>query len=158
MLTNILVIILLSLSSTNSSQPPNASSYATVTSVVDGDTFDANIQGKEYRVRLIGVDTPETKHPTKPVGCYGPEASRYMTTLLPRGTKVVLRLDKEWKDKYGRMLAYVYVNNTFVNLKLVEEGFAKPMKFYPNVLHAYEFDKAANKAKAEKVGLWKMCK
>ena len=158
MFVSLLALLVVSLPSSGGTQPPNASSSATVISVVDGDTFDANIQGKKYRVRLIGVDTPETKHPTKQIACYGPEASRYLSTLLPKGIKVVLRLDKEWKDKYGRMLAYVYVNNLFVNLNLVEKGFAVPMKYYPNVTHANEFQLAADKAQASNIGRWKVCK
>ena len=131
----------------------------TLISVIDGDTINVNVNGKTQRVRLIGIDTPETKHPNKKIECYGMEANRYVNTLLPKNTKVIIHLDKETKDKYGRMLAYVYIkhNNLFVNLDLIQKGFAKTMKFYPNVLHAYEFDKAASKAKTEKVGLWKMC-
>ena len=160
MIFNALTAIMLSLSIMPNCSDTKTNSVGTVMSVVDGDTIDVSIQGVKTRVRLIGVDTPETKHPTYRVGCYGPEASRYVNTLLPKGTKVILRPDKEAKDRYGRMLAYVYIqhNGLFINLDLVRKGFAKPMKFYPNVLHAYEFDKAASKAKEGKVGLWKMCK
>ncbi len=160
MIINVLTTIVLSISIIPDCSNTKTNSVGTVRSVIDGDTIDVSIQGVKARVRLIGVDTPETKHPTKQVSCYGPEASRYVNTLLPKGTKVVLRPDKETKDRYGRMLAYVYIQHIglFINLDLVQKGFAIPMKFYPNVLHAYEFDKAADKAKTAKVGLWRMCK
>ena len=160
MLINVLTTIVLSISIIPNCSNTKTNSVGTVIYVIDGDTIDVSIQGAKTRVRLIGVDTPETKHPTKRVSCYGPEASRYVNTLLPKGTKVILRPDKKAKDRYGRMLAYVYIqhNGLFINLDLVRKGFAKPMKFYPNVLHAYEFDKAASRAKAAKVGLWRMCK
>ena len=132
----------------------------TLISVIDGDTIDVNVNGQTQRVRLIGIDAPETKHPTKQVGCYGMEANRYVNTLLPKGTKVILRLDKEATDKYGRTLAYVYLksNNLFINLQLITKGYAKTMKFKPNTLHAYEFEKAQTKAKTNQVGLWDKCK
>ena len=160
MIINVLTTIVLSISIIPNCSNTKTNSVGTVISVIDGDTIDVNIQGAKTRVRLIGVDTPETKHPTKRVGCYGTEASRYVNTLLPKGTKVILRPDKETKDRYGLMLVSVYIqhNGLFINLDLVQKGFAKPMKFYPNVLHAYEFDKAASRAKAAKVGLWRMCK
>ena len=132
----------------------------TIVSIVDGDTVDVNTNNITKRVRLIGIDTPETKHPTKKTECYGKEANTYMAKLLPKGTKINLVYDKETKDKYGRILAYVYIksNNIFVNLNLVSNGYAKTMKFKPNTLHAYEFEIAQTKAKTNQIGLWNKCK
>ncbi len=76
--------------------------------VVDGDTVVATVGGRSDRVRLIGVDTPETVSPSKPVQCYGPQASTHLKELLPKGTAVRLVTDVETHDVYGRLLAYVY--------------------------------------------------
>jgi micrococcal nuclease len=132
----------------------------TVVNVIDGDTINVNVNNITKHVRLIGIDTPETKHPTKTIGCYGKEANAYMVKLLPKGTQISLVLDKETTDKYGRVLAYVYIksNNLFVNLNLVAKGYAKVMTFKPNVLHKYEFIQAQTKAKTNQVGLWDKCK
>jgi micrococcal nuclease len=81
--------------------------HATVVTVIDGDTLDVRIAGRRERVRLIGIDTPETVHPTKPVECFGPEASARAAELLPVGSVVLLRRDVEARDRYDRLLAYV---------------------------------------------------
>ena len=92
-----------------------------VTHVVDGDTVDVRIGGRTERVRLIGVDTPEVVAPTRPVQCYGAEASAHTKQLLPAGTAVRLERDAVSRDQYGRLLAYVYRSgdNLLVNLDLV---------------------------------------
>ena len=94
--------------------------------VVDGDTIDIAIGGNTERVRLIGINTPETKHPTKGVECFGPEASAYTEQLLTTGTALRVERDIEARDKYGRLLLYVYIENSnvFVNLDLVLQGYA----------------------------------
>src|SRR5688572_18590708 len=99
---------------------------AHVVRVVDGDTIDAEFDGRTERVRLIGIDTPETLRPDTPVECYGPEATATTTRLLPAGTPLVVVRDLEARDDYGRLLAYVYraPDGLFVNLDLVEKGFA----------------------------------
>jgi micrococcal nuclease len=138
----------------------NKHNVGTIVDVVDGDTIDITTNNITKRVRLIGINTPETKHPTKKTECYGKEASEYMVKLLPKGTKVNLVYDKETTDKYGRVLAYIYVrsNNMFVNLNLVSKGYAKTMTFKPNTLHAYEFEIAQKIAKTNQIGLWNKCK
>src|SRR5688572_18099377 len=75
--------------------------------VIDGDTIEIEQDGKPVKVRLIGVDTPETVHPSKPVEEYGREASKFTTNLL-KGESVFLEFDKDKADRYGRLLAYVY--------------------------------------------------
>src|SRR3989338_2713088 len=96
-----------------------------VTKVVDGDTIE--IEGGE-KVRLIGIDTPETVDPRRPVGCYGVEASNTTKSLL-EGKRVSMESDLTDKDKYNRLLRYVWVNNLFVNEYLVREGLAKSYSY-----------------------------
>jgi micrococcal nuclease len=133
---------------------------ATMKRVVDGDTIDIAIGGNTERVRLIGINTPETKHPTKGMECFGPEASAYTEQLLPKGTKLRVERDIEARDKYGRLLLYVYIENSnvFVNLDLVLQGYARPMVFEPNTAHKADFAQAATQAELRNVGLWQACR
>ena len=150
--------LLLSGCSNNSTiTSPNS---ATVKHVVDGDTIDIAIGGNTERVRLIGINTPETKHPTKGVECFGPEASSYTENLLPVGTKLRVERDVEARDTYGRLLLYVYIanSNVFVNLDLVLKGYARPMVFEPNTAHKADFAQAATQAELHNVGLWQACR
>ena len=128
--------------------------------VVDGDTIDIEIGGNTERVRLIGINTPETKHPIKGVECFGPEASAYAEQLLPAGTALRVERDIEARDKYGRLLLYVYIayTNVFVNLDLVMNGYARPMVFEPNTAHMANFAQAATQAELRNAGLWQACR
>lgn len=130
---------------------------AQVAAVVDGDTIRL---ADERRVRLIGVDTPETKHPAKPAQCMGKEASWFTAGLLAVGTAVRLVADVEHKDRYGRTLAYVYraSDGLFVNAKLVRDGYARPYTVPPNVEHAEEFVELAAQARNAGLGLWGACR
>lgn len=132
---------------------------ATVVDVVDGDTIDVRIDGATQRVRLIGIDTPETKKPDTPVECYGPEATDFTRSALPAGTPVRLERDVEARDAYDRLLAYVFraTDGLFVNLALVEGGFATPFPFEPNTTHAAAFAAAARRADDGSLGLWGTC-
>jgi len=131
---------------------------ATLQRVVDGDTIDVVIDGTKERVRLIGIDTPETKKPNSPVECFGPEASAYTESLLPEGTPLYLERDVEPRDPYDRLLAYVYLaDGTFVNLQIVRQGYAQVLTIPPNVAHADEFVQAARDAEAADAGLWGGC-
>ena len=132
----------------------------TILKVVDGDTVDIDIKGDTERVRLIGVNTPETKHPTKPIECFGPEASAYLTQLLPKGTHVRIERDIEARDRYGRMLLYLYreSDNLFINLDLVSHGYGTPMSIEPNTFHRNDFVHAAALAETTNEGLWKACR
>ena len=137
-----------------------ANPNATVVRVVDGDTIVADVRGTEERVRLIGIDTPESVKPDSPVECFGKEASAHAKELLPEGTPVLLVLDTEERDRYGRLLAYVYraEDRRFINLAMVEDGYANQYTFPPNVAHAEEFRAAASKARSEGIGLWSACR
>ena len=132
---------------------------AVVTAVVDGDTIDVEIRGRDERVRLIGIDTPETLRPGTPVECFGPQASTFTAELLPAGTPVRLERDIVGRDDYGRLLAYVYraEDGIFVNYEIVRHGYARPLAFEPNVTFADVFVAAAHDAESDDVGLWSAC-
>ncbi len=127
----------------------------TVTRVVDGDTI---VVASGEKVRYIGVNTPESVDPRKPVECFGKEASAYNKKLVD-GKSVQLVGDVGDKDKYGRLLRYVYLaDGTFVNLKLVQDGYASVMTVPPNVAHEKDFVQAQSEAREKNSGLWGMCK
>jgi micrococcal nuclease len=146
------------------SSPPSAGAGAdgesvAVARVIDGDTIAITRDGHEVRVRLIGIDTPETKKPNTPVQCFGKEASARTEALLPPGTPVRLVYDVERLDTYGRDLAYVFRQDDglFVNLSLVTDGFAVIDTFPPNVAHVDAFTAAARDARQQARGLWRSC-
>ena len=132
---------------------------AVVRRVVDGDTIVVELGGHQEKVRLIGVDTPETKSPTKPVQCFGAEASAHTAELLPPGRAVRLERDVEERDHYGRLLAYVYRldDGLFVNLDLAQGGYADSLPIAPNVAHAGELQAAVDGAHRHDAGLWGTC-
>jgi micrococcal nuclease len=141
---------------TSPAKPPGR---ATVEHVVDGDTIDVTIGGRRERVRLIGINTPETVDPRRPVECFGHEASEHTSTLLPAGTEVELVRDVEPRDAYGRLLAYVYrrPDGLFVNLDLAAQGYADLLTFPPNIAHVDEFRAAVASARRASRGLWSRC-
>ncbi len=132
---------------------------AEVVRVVDGDTIVVRIAGAEERVRLIGIDTPESVDPRSPIDCFGPEASAAAKALLPEGTEVRLVRDVEARDRFDRLLAYVYTvdGDTFVNLELAVQGFADVATFPPNVAHTDELVAAVAAARDAGRGLWGAC-
>ena len=144
-----------------SPRPPEAvRANASVVRVVDGDTLVVAVAGREERVRLIGIDTPESVKPNTPVQCFAKEATARTKALLPEGTGVRLERDAELRDRYERLLAYVYrqPDGLFVNLVLTREGFALPYTFPPNVAHADDFLAAASDARQAHHGLWSRCR
>lgn len=136
-----------------------AGGSAEIVRVVDGDTVVVRVGGREDTVRLIGIDTPESVDPRSPVECFGREASHRTAALLPAGTPVRLVRDVEGRDRYERLLAYLYRadDETFVNLALVEEGYASVLTYPPNVSHTEEFVAAAGRARDAGRGLWAAC-
>jgi micrococcal nuclease len=132
---------------------------AIVVRVVDGDTVQIQAEGVTEPVRLIGVDTPETVDDRKPVQCFGPEASAHTKALLPPGTAVRLERDAEARDKYGRLLAYLYRagDGLFVNLELVRDGYGSVLSIAPNVTYAATFRDAEASARQQGAGLWGVC-
>lgn len=124
-----------------------------VTRVIDGDTIE--IEGGE-KVRYIGIDTPETVDPDRPVECFGPEATQKNKELV-EGQTVRLEKDTTNRDKYNRLLRYVYVGTNFINLELVKLGFAKSVAYPPDLQHQSEFSAAQIEAQKSNLGLWKAC-
>lgn len=124
-----------------------------VTRVIDGDTIE--IEGGQ-RVRYIGIDTPETVDPRKPVQCFGVEASNKNKDLVS-GKRVRLEKDVSETDKYNRLLRYVYIDNLFVNLELVKEGYAYSSTYPPDVKYQNQFVEAQRLAKEQNKGLWSSC-
>jgi len=140
-------------------RPASTDGRATVTKVIDGDTIVVRMGGQEEHVRLLGIDTPETHKPDSPVECFGPEAAARLGALLPKGTVVRLVRDVEARDRYDRLLAYVYRDQDalFVDLAMVTDGFAGTLTISPNVAHREELDRAAADARAAQRGLWRAC-
>jgi micrococcal nuclease len=139
--------------------PPPDAGEATLVEVIDGDTITVQIGPHTEDVRLLGVDTPETKHPTRPVECFGPEASAFTTDLLPPGTRLLLERDTEPRDTYGRLLAYVRRadDDLFVNLELVRHGYADVLVIAPNEAYAPTLRAAVATAEEQRQGLWGAC-
>ena len=148
---------------------PNSRYSCVVLRVYDGDTFKCKLEsGEEVKVRLIGVDTPEstknqkayrdaerTRTDVEEIVAMGKEAKRFTESILKKGTKVVLETDVQVFDKYGRVLAYVYLpEGKMLNLLLVEEGYAMVYTIPPNVKYAELFRKAQSTAMREGRGLW----
>jgi micrococcal nuclease len=143
-------------SSTTSSAPATEGRRTSIERIVDGDTVV--VVGNET-VRLIGIDTPETRDPRRPVQCFGAEATRHITALIPPGTDVVLVRDVSATDRFGRTLSYVYraSDQTFVNAEMVRAGFAAAATFPPDVAHAEEFVRLEREARDAGRGLWSAC-
>lgn len=126
---------------------------ALVTRVIDGDTIEVETGGAEYRVRYIGIDTPETVAPGQPVGCYGREASERNRQLV-EGQTVGLEKDVSETDRFGRLLRYVWLGDTMVNAALVRDGYALASTFPPDVKHAELFASLQTEAREAGRGLW----
>lgn len=153
----LIVLLAPAISSCHVPPPEKAGGYYKVTRVVDGDTFwvdDGSERGK--KVRLIGVDAPETpRSARKEVGFYGTEAKKYLTELLD-DSEVRLEFDVDATDRYGRTLAYVYLRDgTFINAELVKRGYAMVMTVPPNVKFAEKFVHLQRQARKKERGLWK---
>jgi micrococcal nuclease len=127
-----------------------------VVQVLDGDTIVVRGGGAPETIRLLGVDTPETHHPTKPVQCYGPEASAYTARRL-FGQLVRLEDDVERHDVYGRRLAYVYLHGRNFEQELLRKGYARLLVIEPNHAHARAMLDDELDARARRVGLWGAC-
>jgi micrococcal nuclease len=131
---------------------------ARVSRVVDGDTIHVSIDGQDETVRYIGVDTPESVKPGTPVQCFA-EAASHFNRRLVAGEQVRLRFDVEQRDRYGRLLAYVYRvrDGTFVNAELVRDGYARTLTIPPNVAFAARFAALSREAREASRGLWRIC-
>ena len=134
---------------------------AGVVRVVDGDTIIVALNGREERLRYIGIDAPESVTPDQPVECFGVDAGDENERLVA-GRTVYLEADVEDRDRFGRLLRYVYVvevdgSLTMVNELLVEGGFAEAGSYSPNERHEDELRAAERRARSSGVGLWGWC-
>lgn len=127
-----------------------------ITRVIDGDTvYVLNNKGKEEKVRLLLIDTPETSHPDKPAQLFGEEAKEYAKRYLRQGTKAVLEKGVQDTDKYGRTLGYLFVDGVNFNKHMVEKGYARVAYVYePNTKYLDEFLEAEKRAKEKKLNIW----
>lgn len=153
----------------NPNEKANAENFtkAKIVAVTDGDTVTARIGGKDYNVRMIGVDTPETIHPSKPVAFYGKEASDFTKKNLT-GKTVYLEKDVSERDKYNRVLSYIWTNlpenpqnpsfedvrGKMFNAILLREGYANLLTLPPDVKYLDHFKKIAKNAEAQELGLY----
>ena len=137
---------------------PGAASEAAVVRVVDGDTIAVRLRGRAERVRYIGVDTPESVKPGTPVQCFAHAAAAENARLVA-GERVRLVRDVEARDRFGRLLAYVYRvrDGRFVNAELARRGYARTLTIPPNVRFADRLARLARAARAAGRGLWTAC-
>lgn len=129
-----------------------------VSRFVDGDTVSVNMNGHEEKIRLIGVDTPETHKPNTPVQCYGPAAAAFTKRTL-QGQKIRLASDELTtdRDRYGRLLRYIYLSDgTNFNQKLIQEGYAFYYPYFP-FSKSEEFAASQKSAQQAHRGLWGNC-
>jgi micrococcal nuclease len=128
---------------------------AVVVRVVDGDTVILRTDGRRERVRLIGVDAPETwlRH-----DCFGEQATEALRHLTPPGSRVGTTPDTERHDRFGRLLLYLWTpRGDFVNEELIHNGFARTMTLPPNTSHAPTLQEAEHAAQHTRAGLWHAC-
>lgn len=131
-----------------------AQDFYLCTRVVDGDTIVVEIDGKQEKVRLIGVDTPEKVHPSKPVEYFGKEASNFTKSIV-EGKRIRLEYDWQKRDKYGRLLAYIYLEDgTFLNAEIIKQGYGFAYTKYP-FKYLEDFRKYERDARNNNRGLWK---
>ena len=152
----VLVVLVVLLLTSDDGDEPATSAEVKVLRVVDGDTIEADVDGEEEDVRYIGVDTPESVKPDTPVECYGLEASHFNERLV-EGKTVHLEYDAEQRDVYGRLLAYVYLGDEFVNAELVRRGYAQTLTIPPNTRFADLFARLEREASDDERGLWGRC-
>lgn len=138
--------------------PSGGARAGRVERVVDGDTVVVRLDGRDERVRYIGMDTPESVKPGTPVQCFA-EAAAAANRRLVAGREVRLVPDAEAHDRYGRLLAYVYrePDGLFVNAELVRRGYARLLTIPPNVAHEIQLRRLARRARAAGRGLWSRC-
>lgn len=128
--------------------------HGEVVRVIDGDTLIALIDGEETTIRLLNIDTPETKDPDESVQCLGPEASAFLAERLPAGTPIELEYDEERLDRYDRTLAGVSESESLVDAEIAEAGLGAPVYFAPNDRFLREVEEASERAQENGVGLF----
>ncbi|HMG43175.1 MAG TPA: thermonuclease family protein [Acidimicrobiales bacterium] len=136
-----------------------AAGSGSVVEVIDGDTLVVRLGGSDEHLRLIGIDTPESVATDRPNECYGKEASARLAALVPPGTEVRVERDVEPRDRYDRLLGYLYRagDGLFVNQDLVAAGFAEAKAYRPNTTFEPQFEAAEAQARNARSGLWSAC-
>ena len=159
LLAGLIVLAVAAYTATAGDGSGGQNSDASVVRIVDGDTIHVEVDGRRETVRYIGVDTPESVKPGTPVQCFAKRASA-LNERLVAGERVRLVLDAEARDRYGRLLAYVYRDrdDLFVNAALVRRGYAVALTIPPNVAHADELRRLAASAREQGRGLWSSCR
>ena len=127
-----------------------------LTKCIDGDTAHFMIDGQDTTVRFLAIDTPATKTPNTPVQPYGKEASRYTCDALSSAKEIRLEYEKEKDDKYGRCLAWVFVDDELLQEQLIQKGYAKVAYLYGDYKYTGRLQEAEKKAKAERLGIWSL--
>ncbi len=161
----VLIVLVLAGCTGANPQPADDATNAVVEWVIDGDTIDVYIGDDQERVRLLGIDAPESVDRNRPDQCFGKEASDWLRELLPVGTPILLVRDQDPRDRFGRLLAYVYLPDVagtaspsrFVNVEIVEHGLADVLLFEPNMARARELREARVRAQDARSGLWGAC-
>ncbi len=160
-LSYVLILVLLS-------SPLNAQQKTTVTRIIDGDMIQALYGGVGKRIRLIGIDTPESRvnrkamkdanmseHDINTIIEMGKKAKAYVDGLIKRGNFITIEFDIKKMDRYGRLLCYVYLSNgKMLNEEIIKAGYANVMSILPNVKYEDRFLKAYKEAMESKRGLW----
>jgi micrococcal nuclease len=134
-------------------EPKNNHISASVTRVVDGDTIEISMNGKTEDVRLLLVDTPETVHPSEPVQPFGPEASQFVKDTL-EGREVGIKVGIEERDKYNRLLAYVFIDGETIQEKLLRRGLARTAYLYNDLTMLDQFHEVQKVAVNQGIGVW----
>ena len=136
----------------------NAVSSYLVTHIVDGDTIDVRFNtNKIERIRLLGIDTPETVDSRKTVQCYGPESTARLHELLTGKSVELMTNPAEDKDAYGRLLRYVSLDGIDINAKMLQEGYAESLcKRFPHP-RCIDYDRLQKEAQISKKGRWGAC-
>lgn len=144
------------------------SNAATIVKIIDGDTYKVSYNGKTENIRLIGIDTPESRANSKAkkdakktgvnvkaITTLGKQATQYIKSLIEPGDQIKIEFDVQERDRYGRILGYVYLEDgTFLNEKIIREGYAQVMTVPPNVKYQDKFLIAQQEARDNNRGLW----
>ena len=153
-ITALLVLVLITTGCVNSSSGNSTPAETTCTRVIDGDTIEVLIDGERYIVRYIGIDTLEIIDDPRPGGQALAEEATQANMALVQGQAVTLEKDASETDRYGRLLRYVYVGDTFVNAELVEQGWALVKSYPPDIKYQDLFQELQTKAQEEGIGIW----
>ncbi|MGA7396090.1 MAG: thermonuclease family protein [Solirubrobacterales bacterium] len=136
--------------------PAGGSSTVEVDRVVDGDTAKVFYEGDSEYVRYIGIDTPESVKPGTEVQCFGKESTAFNAEAI-EGKRVKLVFDQEKRDRYDRLLAYVYVDGRLLNAEILRRGYGTTLEISPNTSKASQFRDLEDEARAADRGLWSAC-